>query len=182
MGGIASELDARIPLTCGKMQNSSRDWMYFTEDERPAAFRGITGGTSFWPRGRVLGGSSVLNYMAAVRGAREDFDTWAAQGAAGWSWAEVEPLFKKSEDMLSLGHPDAVVEMLWRRKEEQEEGCCRSRGPLAASHSSAATRRRRCRRRQAEEEEGRDRTGALQELSRVELRQVGGAAGECLSR
>jgi choline dehydrogenase len=109
-GGFAGELDARIPLACGKMQNSTRDWMYFTEDERPAAFKGISGGKSFWPRGRVVGGSSVLNYMAAVRGAREDFDTWAAQGAAGWSWAEVEPLFKKSEDMLSLGHPDALVD------------------------------------------------------------------------
>lgn len=53
---------------------------------------------SRWPRGRVLGGSSVLNYMLYVRGNKRDYDNWAANGAYGWSWEEVLPYFMKSED------------------------------------------------------------------------------------
>ncbi|XP_015180329.1 PREDICTED: glucose dehydrogenase [FAD, quinone]-like isoform X2 [Polistes dominula] len=51
-----------------------------------------------WPRGRVLGGSSVLNVMAYVRGNRLDYDNWARMGNIGWSYEEVLPYFLKSED------------------------------------------------------------------------------------
>lgn len=53
---------------------------------------------SRWPRGKVLGGSSVLNVMLYIRGNRHDYDKWAAEGAAGWSWEEVFPYFLKSEN------------------------------------------------------------------------------------
>lgn len=54
---------------------------------------------SRWPRGRVLGGSSVLNYMLYIRGNSRDYDAWAKDhGAYGWSWKEVLPYFIKSED------------------------------------------------------------------------------------
>lgn len=49
------------------------------------------------PHGRVIGGSSSLNYMANVRGAPEAFDAWAAKGAVGWSWSEVGPVFRDME-------------------------------------------------------------------------------------
>lgn len=50
-----------------------------------------------WPRGRILGGSSSINGLIYLRGQREDFDTWAAEGATGWDYASVLPCFKKSE-------------------------------------------------------------------------------------
>ena len=52
-----------------------------------------------WPRGRVLGGSSSLNYNQYVRGSRHDYDAWSNEGCKGWSYKEVLPYFIKSENM-----------------------------------------------------------------------------------
>jgi len=58
----------------------------------------LNGRSVFTPRGRVLGGSSSINGLVHVRGQREDFDAWARLGNAGWSYGEVLPYFRKSED------------------------------------------------------------------------------------
>ncbi|MDQ3617768.1 MAG: GMC family oxidoreductase N-terminal domain-containing protein, partial [Pseudomonadota bacterium] len=51
----------------------------------------------WWPRGKVLGGSSSINAMCYTRGTARDYDDWAAQGAPGWDWDTVLPYFKRSE-------------------------------------------------------------------------------------
>lgn len=72
--------------------NDRLDWQYRT---RPDPTR--KGISQDWPRGKMLGGSSRLNGMVYVRGAACDFDGWASQGCPGWSWQDVEPVFKKIE-------------------------------------------------------------------------------------
>ena len=57
-----------------------------------------------WPRGKVLGGTSCLNGMVYIRGQREDYDNWAAQGNKGWSYDEVLPYFKRSEHRAEGGN------------------------------------------------------------------------------
>ncbi|MBL4629920.1 MAG: GMC family oxidoreductase N-terminal domain-containing protein, partial [Paraglaciecola sp.] len=67
-------------------------WEYNTEAQPQLNNR-----TLFWPRGKVLGGSSSLNAMCYIRGVPEDYDRWHDMGAKGWDWKSVLPYFKKSE-------------------------------------------------------------------------------------
>jgi choline dehydrogenase len=76
-----------------ELWNSPQDYAYNTEPQEHALKTSV-----FWPRGKVVGGSSALNGMIYVRGARADFDNWAYNGAFGWSYREVLPYFLKSED------------------------------------------------------------------------------------
>jgi choline dehydrogenase len=69
------------------------NWMY---DSAPEAALG--GRVLYQPRGKVLGGSSSINGMMYVRGNAKDFDDWANGGCGGWSYADVLPYFRKSED------------------------------------------------------------------------------------
>mmetsp|Transcript_30542 Transcript_30542/g.50431 ORF Transcript_30542/g.50431 Transcript_30542/m.50431 type:complete len:637 (-) Transcript_30542:179-2089(-) len=101
-GNRATEMEAKMPVACGKMQRTKRDWGYLTEPEENS-LRAAKDQRVACPRGKCLGGSSVLNYMAYVRGAQEDFDTWEREhGATGWNWKKVLPLFLKSENNETL--------------------------------------------------------------------------------
>jgi len=94
-----------MPVACAAMQlNPATDWMY-TADPGKAGL-GLRGRRTPVPRGKMLGGSSGLNYMAYVRGHPGDFDSWAEDGATGWSYADVLPYFKKSE---GLAPSDEIV-------------------------------------------------------------------------
>jgi len=87
---------AHVPLLVAQLQRSAVDWGYQTE---PQANAGLgAGGVSNWPRGKLLGGSSMLNYMLYVRGHKGDYDEWEALGLEGWGWEDVLPYFKKSEN------------------------------------------------------------------------------------
>jgi choline dehydrogenase-like flavoprotein len=78
------------------------------EGDPGGAGKGLVGGRMMVPRGKMLGGSSGLNYMAYVRGHPGDFDSWAAGGAEGWSYEEVLPYFLKAEGFVPSPelHPD----------------------------------------------------------------------------
>jgi choline dehydrogenase len=94
-----------MPVACAAMQlNPATDWMYSADPG--SAGLGLRGRRVPVPRGKMLGGSSGLNYMAYVRGHPADFDAWAESGAAGWSYAEVLPYFRKSE---ALAPCDEIV-------------------------------------------------------------------------
>lgn len=88
-----------IPSTFGLLQHTAADWAYYTEPQEQAC-KGLKENKSFWPSGRVLGGSSVLNVMVYTRGLAKDYDKWAENGCDGWNYKEVFPYFLKSEDIL----------------------------------------------------------------------------------
>ncbi|HEX8803645.1 MAG TPA: GMC family oxidoreductase N-terminal domain-containing protein, partial [Acidimicrobiales bacterium] len=96
-----------MPAACPALQQDpTTDWMY-TADAGGCGL-GLEGGRMMVPRGKMLGGSSGINYMAYVRGHPGDFDAWAADGATGWAYEEVLPYFKKSEGLAPSG--DIVVD------------------------------------------------------------------------
>lgn len=86
-----------VPSLAAYLQLSKLDWAYKTEPSTKACL-GMQNNRCNWPRGRVLGGSSVLNYMLYVRGNRHDYDHWASLGNPGWDYDNVLRYFKKSED------------------------------------------------------------------------------------
>ena len=69
------------------------NWLYETEPDA-----GLAGRRSFWPRGKVLGGSGSINAMVYMRGLPNDFDDWRAMGNIGWGYDAVLPFFKLAED------------------------------------------------------------------------------------
>jgi choline dehydrogenase len=75
------------------MRSKVLNWNFYTQGEAELAGRRL-----FWPRGRTLGGSSSSNAMCYLRGHPADYDQWAALGNPGWSFAEVLPYFKRSEN------------------------------------------------------------------------------------
>jgi choline dehydrogenase len=96
-----------MPAACATLQlDPETDWMY-TADPGNAGL-GLRERRMMMPRGRMLGGSSGINYMVYVRGHPGDFDSWAAGGATGWGYDEVLDYFKKSEGLAPSG--DIVID------------------------------------------------------------------------
>jgi choline dehydrogenase len=92
-GGPDSAQEIHTPAAFPATFKSGLDWDLFGEEEP-----GLGGKRLYMPRGRVLGGSSSINAMIYIRGNRADYDGWAEAGCEGWSYDEVLPYFKRSED------------------------------------------------------------------------------------
>ena len=93
-GGTDRRLFVQMPLGYGRTFYDDRVmWAYRAEPDA-----GLAGRADYWPRGKILGGSSSVNAMVWIRGSAEDFDGWAAEGARGWSYEECLPFFKAIED------------------------------------------------------------------------------------
>jgi choline dehydrogenase len=83
-----------IPIGYAKTMFHPRyNWGFYTEPEPELNNRKL-----YWPRGKVLGGSSSINGLIYIRGQAEDYDGWAALGNEGWAWKDVLPTFKKLEN------------------------------------------------------------------------------------
>ncbi|MGR4871156.1 GMC family oxidoreductase [Variovorax sp. LARHSF232] len=93
-GPQTNEFWVKTPAGMGPLFSSERyNYRYFSEP-----VLGLNQRKIYWPRGKGLGGSSAINGMVYVRGNRRDYDQWAALGNSGWSWEEVLPYFKRSEN------------------------------------------------------------------------------------
>lgn len=98
--GPADTQDAiRIPALFSTLFGSEVDWDYQIEPQ--SNYRGSTQ----YPRGKTLGGSSSINLMVYIRGDRADFDRWSQQGCVGWDYDSVLPYFIKAENNSRLGQP-----------------------------------------------------------------------------
>ena len=91
-GGTDKAKEIHIPAAFSKLYKTAVDWNYSTEPEPCLHNRRL-----YWPRGKMLGGSSSMNAMIYIRGNHLDFDHWAGLGNQGWSFNEVLPYFKKSQ-------------------------------------------------------------------------------------
>jgi choline dehydrogenase-like flavoprotein len=86
--------EIHIPAAQNLLFQSTYDWDYRTVPQERAAGRAI-----YWPRGRMLGGSSSMNAMIYIRGARHDYDTWRDEyGCTGWGYTDLMPYFRRAED------------------------------------------------------------------------------------
>ena len=92
-GGPDKNINIHIPGAYLKIHKSKEDWGFWTEEQTNILNRKI-----YLPRGKTLGGSSSTNAMAYVRGNPKDYDHWEKLGNKGWSFKDLLPYFKKSEN------------------------------------------------------------------------------------
>jgi choline dehydrogenase len=92
-GGPDDADEVRMPAALYRLFKTRYDWDYTTE-----AQPNLDGRRLFWPRGKMLGGSSSMNAMLYIRGNRLDYDTWRDNGATGWGFANLLPYLRRAED------------------------------------------------------------------------------------
>ncbi|KAJ8939715.1 hypothetical protein NQ314_011001 [Rhamnusium bicolor] len=108
-GSVVASLDeptgTQVPSMFLNFIGSDIDWRFQTEPETQACLAENERRCS-WPRGKVIGGTSVMNGMMYIRGSRKDYDDWAEMGNDGWSYNEILPYFLKSEDNKQIDEMD----------------------------------------------------------------------------
>ena len=97
-GDYTTNPNYHIPHDFFQLSKTSADWAYYSVPQTRSHY-GFRGNKSFWPRGKVLGGSGMINGMQYIRGAPMDYDDWEALGCKGWGYKDVLPYFLKFEDM-----------------------------------------------------------------------------------
>lgn len=85
--------EIHIPAAFSKLFRTDVDWNFSTDPQPHLNRRSL-----YWPRGKMLGGSSSMNAMVYVRGARADYDAWRDMGNTGWGFDDVLPMFKAAEN------------------------------------------------------------------------------------
>ncbi|KAK9721326.1 GMC oxidoreductase [Popillia japonica] len=103
--GLDEPTGTQVPSMFLNFLGSDIDWGYQTEAESEACLN-ENEQRCYWPRGKVLGGTSVLNGMMYIRGSRKDYDDWSKLGNEGWSYNEALPYFLKSEDNKQIDKVD----------------------------------------------------------------------------
>ena len=103
-GGPDNNMNIKVPGAYLKIHKSKEDWGFWSEEQANVLNRKI-----YLPRGKTLGGSSSTNAMAYVRGNPSDYDGWSELGNPGWSYKELLPYFKRSEnhaqfDTMNIGY------------------------------------------------------------------------------
>ena len=92
-GGKDKNMMIHMPAGVGALIGGEKEnWYYYTEEQKHLNNRKL-----FWPRGKVLGGSSSINGMIYIRGHARDYDMWRQMGLEGWGFADVLPYFRRSE-------------------------------------------------------------------------------------
>ena len=100
-GGPDRNLWIHVPLGVGKLLTDERyAWKFETEPQHT-----LKGQRIYWPRGKVLGGSSALNGMAYVWGDPAEYDSWRHDGIEGWSFQDLLPYFRRMENNSFSSHP-----------------------------------------------------------------------------
>lgn len=93
-GPVDKNILIHVPMGLGAMaQLGTANWKFNTTPQP-----GLNGRSGYQPRGKVLGGSSSINAMVYIRGQKEDYDAWAAEGNPGWAFDDLLPYFKRAED------------------------------------------------------------------------------------
>lgn len=93
-GGSDRRFYVQLPLGYGKLfYDPAVNWMYRTEPDP-----GLAGNRDFWPRGKILGGSSSINAMVWIRGHASDYADWQNAGNPGWGWDQVREAYRAIED------------------------------------------------------------------------------------
>uniref|UniRef100_A0A1A9WC50 Glucose-methanol-choline oxidoreductase N-terminal domain-containing protein n=1 Tax=Glossina brevipalpis TaxID=37001 RepID=A0A1A9WC50_9MUSC len=100
-GGLESIMH-QVPAMAGFLQGTHSNWGYRSEPQQLSCW-GMYGNRCALPRGKILGGTSSINFMIYNRGNRRDFDRWSEAGAEGWSYREVLPYFLRSENAQLKG-------------------------------------------------------------------------------